>query len=65
MDIQKLRQEAIVQVRAQLRNSVSDDLLIIQTISNMEDLDKASNLLSRRLREWYELYNPETSNAIT
>lgn len=65
MDIQKLRQEAIVQVRTQLRNSVSDDLLIIQTISNMEDLDKASNLLSRRLREWYELYNPETSNAIT
>ena len=64
MDLQKLRQQAILIVKEKLRNSVSDDLLIIQTISNMEDLDKASNLLSRRLREWYELYNPETSYAV-
>ena len=61
MDLQSLRTKAIEVVKDKLRNSVGDDLLIIQTISNIEDLDKSTNLLSKRLREWYELYNPEFS----
>ncbi len=64
MDIQTLRQQAIREVREKLRNSVSDDLLIVQAVSNIEDLEKVVNLTSKRLREWYELYNPEISNAV-
>ena len=29
----------------------------------MEDIDKVSNVLVTRLREWYSLYNPEFSEV--
>ena len=47
-----------------LRNSVKEDQLIFQTISTIEDLDKITNLLIKRLREWYGYYNPEASATI-
>lgn len=64
MDLQELREKAIQTVRAKLRESVKEDTLIVQTVSGIEELEKAANLLSKRLREWYELYNPETSRAL-
>jgi nucleolar protein 56 len=50
--------------KSDVKNSVSDDVLLIQSISLIDDLDKAINLLVKRLREWYELYNPEFSRAV-
>lgn len=42
-----------------IKDSVSEDQLIIQTIANISEMDKASHLLAKRLREWYALYWPE------
>lgn len=50
--------------RIGIRNSVAEDLLVIQAVGCIEDLDKAINLLAKRLREWYELHNPEFSRSI-
>jgi nucleolar protein 56 len=47
-----------------VRGSVNNDGLIIQAINSMEEIDKTINLLAKRLREWYSLYNPEISNKI-
>ncbi len=47
-----------------VKNSVINDLLIIQAINSVDELDKAINILVKRLREWYELYNPEFSRAV-
>jgi len=47
-----------------IKASVSNDLLIIQTINGIEELDKVANMLAKRLREWYSLYNPELSHDI-
>ncbi|MBI2546527.1 hypothetical protein HYV81_05075 [Candidatus Woesearchaeota archaeon] len=47
-----------------LKQSVTKDQLIIQAANSVADLDKIINQLAKRLREWYELYNPETSKAI-
>tara|TARA_Y100000310_G_scaffold47186_1_gene43787 strand:- start:15595 stop:16551 length:957 start_codon:yes stop_codon:yes gene_type:complete len=47
-----------------IKESVNNDLLIIQTISGIEEIDKTINLLSKRLREWYSLYNPEISKKV-
>jgi len=47
-----------------IRESVNNDLLIIQTINSLEDIDKTINLLAKRLRDWYSLYNPEIENKI-
>ena len=50
--------------KQQIRASVNEDMLITQAISNIEEIDKIANLLVKRLREWYELYNPEFSKSI-
>ena len=46
-----------------VKNSVSSDILLIQAVKSIEELDKVINILVKRLREWYELYNPEFSIA--
>ncbi|MCH8067366.1 MAG: hypothetical protein IIC69_02180 [Nanoarchaeota archaeon] len=47
-----------------IKASVNDGSLIIQTINSIEEVNKTINLLTKRLREWYSLYNPEISNKI-
>lgn len=47
-----------------VKNSVNNDLLIIQTISCIGEIEKIANQTTKRLREWYSLYNPEASNKI-
>ena len=50
--------------KAAIKESVKDDLLIMQTINNIGDIDKTINILIKRLREWYALYNPEFENSL-
>ena len=50
--------------RNSVRESVNNDLLIIQTINSIDEISKNTNLLVKRLREWYSLYNPEVSNKV-
>ncbi len=42
-----------------IKQSVSEDIFVMQTIANINELDKAINLLSKRVREWYSWYAPE------
>ncbi len=64
MDLQALREKAIADVKAKLKLAVTEDWLILQASAGLDELDKVINLMAKRLREWYELYNPETSKAI-
>jgi len=50
--------------KKRVKDSIGYDNLIIQTINHVEELNKISNMLSKRLREWYSLYNPEFSNSV-
>ena len=50
--------------KLEVKNSVNEDVLIIQSIKSIDELDKAINLFAKRLREWYDLYNPEFSRSI-
>ena len=54
-----LREQNLQRTKQQLRESVTPDLIIINTINTIEELDKVANALVKRLREWYALYNPE------
>ena len=56
---QDFREKNIKITRERIKGSVSEDLLITQTIANFSELDKVINLLTKRLREWYGLYLPE------
>lgn len=50
--------------KCDVRNSVGSDTLLIHAVKSHGELDKAINPLAKRLREWYELYNPEFSRAM-
>lgn len=47
-----------------IKRSVNEDGLILQAIANITELDRVSNTLSKRLREWYALYYPELSETV-
>ncbi len=57
----KFSQENIKLTKQGLKDAVNEDQLIIQTISNITELERVCNILSKRLREWYSLYLPEFS----
>ncbi|HIJ10859.1 TPA: hypothetical protein HA278_02260 [Candidatus Woesearchaeota archaeon] len=47
-----------------IKESVNEDHLIIQAISNFDELDRTINLLTKRVREWYSLYYPELAHNV-
>lgn len=61
---QLMRKEGITIAKNKIKNSVKQDTLIIQAISNIDELDRVANTLIKRLREWYELYLPEFSKKL-
>ena len=63
-DFSGFYQANLLITKQKLKQAVTEDQLIIQTINNVEDLNKTINTLAKRLREWYELYNPEFSESV-
>ena len=45
--------------KQKIKESVSEDSFIVNAISNINELDRATNTLIKRLREWFALYLPE------
>lgn len=64
MDYSHYFENSIRETKRKLRESVKDDWLIMQAVGSIGELDRAANLLVKRLREWYELYNPEFSKSL-
>jgi nucleolar protein 56 len=58
------RQANILVTKRKVAESLNREYLVVQAINNIEEIDKVANNLSKRLREWYELYNPEFSKSI-
>lgn len=64
-DIKDILIEKNIQITKQaLTDSVKKDTLIIQAVKNIDDMTKNSNMMCKRLREWYALHNPELENSI-
>lgn len=51
--------------KAAIKQSVSEDIFVMQTIANINELDKAINFLSKRVREWYSWYAPEVVKHVS
>jgi nucleolar protein 56 len=62
--LQKLREAAMLTTKRRIADSVKQDYLIIQAVNNVDEIDRIINGMAKRLREWYELYNPEFSKSI-
>tara|TARA_Y100000310_G_scaffold325649_1_gene389410 strand:+ start:66 stop:917 length:852 start_codon:yes stop_codon:yes gene_type:complete len=52
-------QKNLALTKQKIKESVSNDQLIIQASANINELDRVINILVKRLREWYSLYYPE------
>jgi len=63
-DSPKYFEAELLLAKSKIKNSVKFDNLVVNAISSIEEINKTINLFSRRLREWYELYNPEASRKI-
>lgn len=59
------REENFQLTKAAIKAAVFEDQFIIQAISNLNELDHVINILVKRLREWYGLYNPELEHEVT
>ncbi len=60
----KISQTIISIAKQKVKDSVQDDELVIQAASSIQELDKSVNMLTKRLREWYGLQNPELAASI-
>ncbi|MBS3133151.1 NOP58 family protein [Candidatus Woesearchaeota archaeon] len=57
--------EAMLKIaKKKIKESVEDDELIIQAAGSVQELDKSVSMLSKRLREWHGLQNPELAANI-
>ena len=63
-DFAKLRSELINLTKSQLSKTVSTDIILIQTLSSIDELTISLNTLSKRLREWYGYILPELEHKI-
>ena len=64
MDFKKHYESNLKETKQRIKDSVSFDDFIVQSINNIIELNRVSNTLVKRLREWYELYNPEFSKDV-
>ncbi|MFH1848628.1 MAG: hypothetical protein ABH879_00410 [archaeon] len=60
----RFRERNLQITRRLIHESVKPDSYVIQAANNIDDIDRAINMLSKRLREWYSLYFPEFSRTI-
>lgn len=61
---QAFYQQNLALTKKKIKASVTEDQLLIQAIANINELDKTSNLMIKRLREWYGLYYPELAERV-
>lgn len=62
--LEVFREKNLALTRKQLSEPIMQDLLVVQTIASVADLQKAINLLAKRLRELYAPYAPEVERSI-
>jgi len=61
----KFYKNNITLTKQQIKSSYSPDIMISKVITTIDDLEKATNMLITRLRNWYKLYNPEFTSSFT
>jgi nucleolar protein 56 len=54
----------IIITKKDIKNSVNTDTTIFQTITSIQEIDRTSNMLSKKLRDWYNNYLPELDKDV-
>ncbi len=61
---QELRKLNLKETQERVRDSVTEDLILIQATNTLDKLIKSINILTEGLREYYSYYLPEISKRI-
>jgi nucleolar protein 56 len=64
MDFKALYDKNLADTKKKLAESVNEDDFIVQAITNVEELGKVCNALTKRLRDWFSLYLPEFEHSV-
>lgn len=60
MDYSKLQEKAIEKTKADIKQELlRRDYIIVHAVKTIDTIDKTSNLLIEKLREWHSVYYPE------
>ncbi|MBI5392375.1 hypothetical protein HZA96_00770 [Candidatus Woesearchaeota archaeon] len=62
--VRRFYEANVILTRNDLKSAIGKDQMIIHCINSIDELNKAINLLVKRLREWYSLYFPELDNKL-
>lgn len=57
--LKHLYKKNLKETKQKIKESVTEDQLIIQAVNSLAELQRHSNVTAKRLREWYGLYSPE------
>ena len=60
----ELRERLLTETKGQIAAAVNADLIIIQTVTSIDQLEKSMHNLVKKAREWYGLHNPEQERAV-
>lgn len=60
-----MRLKNIELTKKQVRDSVASDQFMIQSINSIEELDRCSNMTSKRMREWAGWWVPELERSVS
>ncbi len=58
------RKALLTAAKQKIASSVGPDNLIIQAVTTLEQLEQATNSLTKKAREWYGLLNPELERNV-
>ena len=58
------REKLLAEAKRHVATSVTDDTLIIQAVTSLEQLEQATNSLVKKAREWYGVLSPEPERAV-
>jgi len=64
MGFEEYHKKNIKETKKKVKEAVNFDDFIVKGIGNIDEINKVINTLVKRLREWYELYNPEFSRKV-
>ena len=58
------QKQNILLTKEDIRLSANKDTTIFQTITTIQEVDRTSNMLSKKLRDWYNYYLPELDKNV-
>jgi nucleolar protein 56 len=64
-NFKKLREDLIKETKQKIASSIGPDFMVTQAINAISDIDKIANTLSKRLQEWFGLFNPEEIHKVS